>query len=65
MAPPAPNILVVENDRETRSLIAKYLRDKSSNLTTATDARQMPHAIPNRRHSLLIHTVIAFAGIRW
>ena len=30
-----PNILVVEDDRETRALIAKYLRSNSCNVTTA------------------------------
>jgi hypothetical protein len=31
----APNILVVEDDRETRLLIAKYLRNNACHVTTA------------------------------
>ena len=41
MAKPSPNILVVEDDRETRTLIAKYLRNNACNVTTATDGREM------------------------
>src|SRR6201992_3802682 len=37
MGAPVPNILVVEDDRETRALIAKYLRTNSCNVTTAAD----------------------------
>jgi len=39
MAQTQPNILVVEDDRETRALIAKYLRTNSCNVTTASDGR--------------------------
>ncbi len=35
MATAPPNILVVEDDRETRALIAKYLRSNGCNVTTA------------------------------
>ena len=35
MAQAIPNILVVEDDRETRSLIAKYLRNNACNVATA------------------------------
>src|SRR6185437_6146441 len=37
MAQASPHILVVEDDRETRNLIAKYLRTNACNVTTATD----------------------------
>jgi hypothetical protein len=40
MATASPNILVVEDDRETRTLIAKYLRTNSCNVTTAADGRE-------------------------
>jgi acetyltransferase-like isoleucine patch superfamily enzyme len=36
MARLQPNILVVEDDRETRTLIAKYLRNNSCNVTIAS-----------------------------
>jgi two-component system OmpR family response regulator len=32
----SPNILVVEDDRETRTLIAKYLRTNSCKVTTGS-----------------------------
>src|SRR5258708_22462992 len=35
MAQPSPNIPVVEDDRETRTLIAKYLRPNAFNTTTS------------------------------
>ena len=41
MATASPNILVVEDDRETRTLIAKYLRNNACNVTTANDGREM------------------------
>jgi len=37
MAMAPSNILVVEDGRETRMLIAKYLRTKACNVTTAID----------------------------
>jgi PleD family two-component response regulator len=37
MVAATPNILVVEDDRETRALIAKYLRTNACNVTTASD----------------------------
>ena len=58
MAQPAPNILVVEDDRETRTLIAKYLRDNACNVTTATDGREMARAMTDRRVDLLILDVM-------
>jgi PleD family two-component response regulator len=44
MATAPPNILVVEDDRETRSLIAKYLRGNGCNVTAASDGREMARA---------------------
>ncbi len=58
MATASPNILVVEDDRETRALIAKYLRTNACNVTTATDGREMARAMTDRRVDLLILDVM-------
>ena len=58
MAQAIPNILVVEDDRETRSLIAKYLRNNACNVTTAADGREMARAMTDRRIDLLILDVM-------
>src|ERR1700749_2928627 len=54
MATAPPNILVVEDDRETRSLIAKYLRGNGCNVAAATDGREMARAMADHRVALLI-----------
>jgi two-component system, OmpR family, response regulator len=53
-----PNILVVEDDRETRSLIAKYLRTNACNVATAADGREMARAMNDHRVDLLILDVM-------
>ena len=58
MAVASPNILVVEDDRETRALIAKYLRTNACNVTTATDGREMLRAMADHRVDLLILDVM-------
>ena len=58
MATASPNILVVEDDRETRTLIAKYLRTNACNVTTATDGREMLRAMTDHRVDLLILDVM-------
>jgi two-component system OmpR family response regulator len=58
MATASPNILVVEDDRETRALIAKYLRNNACNVTTATDGREMVRAMTDHRVDLLILDVM-------
>ena len=58
MAMASPNILVVEDDRETRALIAKYLRTNACNVTTATDGREMVRAMTDHRVDLLILDVM-------
>ena len=58
MAQAIPNILVVEDDRETRSLIAKYLRNNACNVATAADGREMARAMTDRRVDLLILDVM-------
>ena len=54
----SPNILVVEDDRETRTLIAKYLRTNSCNVTTAADGREMDKALADHRVDLVILDVM-------
>jgi two-component system OmpR family response regulator len=58
MATASPNILVVEDDRETRSLIAKYLRTNACNVTTATDGREIVRAMADHRVDLVILDVM-------
>src|SRR5215510_838445 len=58
MAQATPNILVVEDDRETRALIAKYLRSNSCNVTTAGDGREMSRAMADHRVDLIILDVM-------
>jgi two-component system OmpR family response regulator len=58
MASPSPHILVVEDDRETRSLIARYLRGNDCNVTTAADGREMARAMTDHRVDLLILDVM-------
>ena len=58
MAIPSPNILVVEDDRETRTLIAKYLRNNSCNVTAVGDGREMSRAMADHRVDLIILDVM-------
>jgi two-component system OmpR family response regulator len=58
MAIASPNILLVEDDRETRLLIAKYLRANACNVTTASDGREMMRAMANHRVDFLILDVM-------
>jgi two-component system, OmpR family, response regulator len=58
MAQATPNILVVEDDRETRALIAKYLRSNACHVTTAGDGREMFRAMFDHRVDLLILDVM-------
>jgi two-component system, OmpR family, response regulator len=50
----APNILVVDDDRETRTLIAKYLRGNSCNVATAQDGREMARQLAQQRVDLIV-----------
>jgi len=58
MALPNPNILVVEDDRETRTLIAKYLRNNACNVTAVSDGREMSRAMADHRVDLIILDVM-------
>jgi two-component system OmpR family response regulator len=53
-----PNILVVDDDRETRTLIAKYLRGNACNVATAADGREMDRRIADHRVDLLVLDVM-------
>ncbi|WP_398479916.1 response regulator [Tardiphaga sp.] len=53
-----PHILVVEDDRETRTLIAKYLRTNACNVTVAADGREMDKALADNRIDLMILDVM-------
>lgn len=53
-----PNILVVEDDRETRTLIAKYLRNNACNVTAVSDGREMSRAMADHRVDLIILDVM-------
>ncbi|MBR0947542.1 response regulator [Bradyrhizobium liaoningense] len=52
-----PNILVVEDDRETRTLIAN-LRNNACNVTTVSDGREMSRALADHRVDLIILDVM-------
>src|SRR4051812_10692468 len=58
MATAIPNILVIEDDRETRTLIARYLRANACNVTTAADGREMARAMIDHRVDLLVLDVM-------
>src|SRR5262245_49865691 len=58
MAIPSPNILVVEDDRETRTMIAKYLRNNACNVTAVSDGREMSRAMADHRVDLIILDVM-------
>jgi two-component system OmpR family response regulator len=49
-----PSILVVEDDRETRSLIAKYLRTNGCHVSAAADGREMGRIMADHRVDLII-----------
>jgi two-component system OmpR family response regulator len=49
-----PNILIVEDDRETRSLIAKYLRANGCHVSAAADGREMARIMADHRVDLII-----------
>ena len=58
MASASPNILVVEDDRETRALIARYLRTNACSVATASDGNEMYRAMADRRVDLVILDVM-------
>jgi two-component system, OmpR family, response regulator len=58
MSTTTPHILVVEDDRETRALIAKYLRGNNCNVATAPDGREMERWIAQHRVDLVVLDVM-------
>jgi two-component system, OmpR family, phosphate regulon response regulator OmpR len=54
----SPSILVVEDDRETRALIARYLRTNAFQVATAADGREMDRALAASRVDLIILDVM-------
>lgn len=54
MAEPAPHILVVDDDREIRDLLARFLEKHGFRVTTARDGRELRRAIPNGHYALVV-----------
>ncbi len=54
METPAPHILVVDDDREIRDLLAKFLERQSFRVTVARDAREARKAWPLGRYHLVV-----------
>jgi two-component system OmpR family response regulator len=49
-----PHILVVDDDREIRDLVAKFLARHSCRVTTAADGKEMRRALADRRIDLVV-----------
>ncbi|MDR3469948.1 MAG: response regulator [Xanthobacteraceae bacterium] len=54
MSQAAPHILVVEDDRETRNLIARYLRANACAVSMAADGREMDRYLTDNRIDLVV-----------
>jgi two-component system OmpR family response regulator len=54
MAEPAPHILVVDDDREIRDLLARFLEKHGFRVTTARDGRELRRALPNGHYALVV-----------
>ena len=54
----SPSILVVEDDRATRALIARYLRTNAFQVATAADGREMERTLAANRVDLVILDVM-------
>jgi two-component system OmpR family response regulator len=52
--PKAPHILVVDDDREIRSLVAQLLRKHGFRVTDAADGREMMEALEGGRFDLVV-----------
>ena len=52
--PKAPHILVVDDDREIRSLVAQLLRKHGFRVTDAADGREMMEALEDGRFDLVV-----------
>jgi two-component system OmpR family response regulator len=54
LAGPPPHILVVDDDREIRDLLARFLERQQFRVTTARDAREARRAWPNGHYQLVV-----------
>ena len=54
MAETAPHILVVDDDREIRDLLARFLERHGFRVTTARDGRELRRAFPNGAYALVV-----------
>jgi two-component system OmpR family response regulator len=52
--PPAPHILVIDDDREIRDLLAKFLERQRFRVTAARDAREARRVWPNGHFQLVV-----------
>src|ERR671912_359039 len=50
----SPHILVVDDDREIRNLIAKFLTRHGCRVTTVADGKEMRRALADRRIDLVV-----------
>ncbi|HTN12197.1 MAG TPA: response regulator [Acetobacteraceae bacterium] len=53
-SPPPPHILVIDDDREIRDLLAKFLERQHFRVTTARDAREARRVWPNGHFQLVV-----------
>jgi two-component system OmpR family response regulator len=54
MAEPAPHILVVDDDREIRDLLARFLERHGFRVTAARDGRELRRLLPNGAFALVV-----------
>lgn len=54
MSDGAPNVLIVEDDQETRSLIGRYLRDRSFSVGMVSNGRDMDRYLAKNRVDLIV-----------
>ncbi len=58
MSAAPPQILIVEDDRETRSLIARYLQANACSVSVAADGQEMDRRLSERRIDLVVLDVM-------
>lgn len=58
MAAATPKILVVEDDRQTRALIARYLLDNACQVAVASDGKEMDSLLADSRIDLVVLDVM-------
>jgi two-component system OmpR family response regulator len=54
MSTDTPNILIVEDDQQTRNLIARYLREHSFSVAMVSNGREMDRYLVERRVDLIV-----------